>query len=306
MAAYTKLNIKELTGLLENYDLGPLEDHAPLSGGQANSSYKLFTPKGQFTLSVCDEKTEEEIIVLTRVLTFLADQSFPATRLVRTKTGSSSISYKDKPVYIKEFLDGEVCPDLNCTMLIQVGNAMARLHQLSAPKGLPAAFPYGLDHFDEVLDTNITHPFKNWLAEKKDFLDQNLDRSMARGFIHGDVFWDNLLFNKGALTAVLDFEEACQYFLLYDLGMAAVGCCSKDGAFDPEKINGLLAGYQEIRPLSAVEKEQFKPFLIYAATAAAFWRFRQYNLRYPDQNRADYYKELADLADQVPNLEVVL
>ncbi|MCG8636746.1 MAG: homoserine kinase [Desulfobacterales bacterium] len=306
MAAYTKLSTKNITDLLKNYDLGPLEDSTPLSGGQANSSYRLATPKGLFTLSVCDEKTEEEVRVLTRVLTFLEAQSFPATRLVRPVKGNSFISHGSKPVYIKEFLDGETCRELTRPMLIQVGKAMARLHGLSSPRGVPEAFPYGLAHFAEVLDAGTGHPFENWLAEKMAWLDTNLDRSMARGFIHGDVFWDNLLFKNSTLTAVLDFEEACQYFLLYDLGMAAVGCCAKDGRFDPEKINNLLEGYQAARPMSDAEKDQFRPFLVYAATAAAFWRFRQYNLRRPDPELADSYRELAALADQAPGLSLVL
>ena len=132
-----------------------------------------------------------------------------------------------------------------------------------------------------------------------------IDLTMARGFVHGDIFWDNLLFNNGKLTAVLDFEEACQYFLLYDLGMAAVGCCSAKGRFNAEKITWLLRGYQDLRPLTGPEKAQFIPFLVYAATATAFWRFRQYNLRYSDLNMEATYKEMADLADRPPGREVI-
>ena len=37
----------------------------------------------------------------------------------------------------------------------------------------------------------------------------------------------------------------------------------------------------------------------YAAVAGAFWRFRQYNIRYPDKEKAGNYKELSGLADQM-------
>ncbi len=304
MAGYTKLSTEDIRTILKNYDLGDLKSAIPLSGGQANSSYRLRTSRGNLTLSVSDEKSSEEIYTLTRVLDYLEANRFPATHLVRPAGSSNFISYKGKPVYIKEFLDGEALRKLDRPMLEQVGDAIARLHELPPPEGVPRAFPYGLAHFDEALTADLFHPFKGWLKDKKDRLESELDLTMARGFVHGDIFWDNLLFNERKLTAVLDFEKACQYFLLYDLGMAAVGCCSAEGRLDAEKITWLLRGYQTRRPLSDPEKGQFVPFLVYAATATAFWRFRQYNLRFPDSDLADSYKELAALAGQAPALKL--
>lgn len=302
MADLTILNKEDIQSILNNYNLGSLKSANPLSGGQANSSFRLLTSKGIFTLSVCDEKSTEEIDTLTRVLEYLESNRFPATRLVRPITGHNLIDYKSKPVYIKQFLDGSVIRDLDRPMIEQVGNAIARLHELKAPEGAPHDFAYGLEHFEEVLTADISHPFKNWLKDKTGMLKSELDLTMARGFIHGDIFWDNLLFKDGKLIAVLDFEEACQYFLLFDLGMAAVGCCSVEGRFDEEKITWLLQGYQNRRPLTEPEKVQFAPFLVYAATATAFWRFRQYNLRYPNLNLKDSHKEIAALADHPPNV----
>lgn len=223
--------------------------------------------------------------------------------MIRTARGRDFIEYKGKPVYVKEFWDGEVVPKLDHGMLVQVGGVMARLHQLPCPENLPRAFPYGMPSFKAVLSAETAHPFKPWLREKVEWLSSRLNLNMARGFIHGDIFWDNLLFNGDRLAAVLDFEEACHYYLLYDLGMAAVGCCSAGEQVDWEKVRQLIKGYESVRPLTAVEKAQFIPFFVYAATAAAFWRFRQYNLRYPDSGLADYYKELAALADEAQGMK---
>ncbi|MCG8683263.1 MAG: homoserine kinase [Desulfobacterales bacterium] len=303
MADYTKLDIKEIHTLLENYDLGTFESVEPLSGGQANSSYKIKTKKGWFTLSVCDEKTAQELLTMTRVLKRLSEHSFKSTRLICTTNGKPFVDYQSKPVYVKEFIDAEVIRDLDESMLNQVGSAMAILHGIEAPDDLPQAFPYGRASFDEILKIDIDHPFKNWLEKKTVFLDSALDLSMAKGFIHGDIFWDNLLFKKGRLAAVLDFEEACHYYLLYDLGMASVGCCAENGQFITKKIKALLKGYQISRPLTDKEKELFRPFLVYAATAATFWRFRQYNIRYPQADLGDSYQELAGLADQAESMD---
>ncbi len=308
MAKYTQLDEKNLDHLLGHYDLGSLEKAVPLEGGQANSSVQLTTARGRFTLSVCDEKSFDEIDCLTRVLAFLETREFPTTRLILTSNGQPYVPLADNPVYIKEYIQGETCKALDKTMLEQVGNAMARLHQLPPPPGLPRAFPYGLTHFDELLTSGLTHPFIPWLKNKKKWLNKNLDPAMAKGFIHGDLFWDNLLFNGNTLGAVLDFEEACQYYLLYDIAMASVGCCAAGnnvkGGFNMDKMGWLVRGYQKAIPLSAAEKVQLKPFIVYAATAAAFWRFRQYNIRYPSPDNIENYKELASLADQSQTMDL--
>ena len=71
MADYTKLTAKIVKKLISGYDLGKFESMSPLDGGQANSSMKITTRKGIFTLSVCDEKNQDEIQCLTQVLAYL-------------------------------------------------------------------------------------------------------------------------------------------------------------------------------------------------------------------------------------------
>ena len=167
MADYTKLTIKTIKDLIAEYDLGEFESMTPLDGGQANSSMKISTRTGTFTLSVCDEKNTNDIHCLTRVLTYLEARGFPCTRLVTTRNGSPFIHHGTKPVYIKEFLPGEVCRDLSYGMLIQVGSAMAKLHTLAPPPKLPDQFPYGLESFDALFGIGISHPYVDWLKKKK-------------------------------------------------------------------------------------------------------------------------------------------
>jgi homoserine kinase type II len=299
MADYTKLSLTTIQDLIAEYDLGEFESMIPLPGGQANSSVKISTQTGTYTLSVCDEKNQDEIYRLPRVLTYLEARGFPCTRLVTTRNGAPFIHHKTKPVYVKTFLTGDVCRNLSSKMLIQVGHAMAKLHALAPPPDLPDRFPYGLESFDELLDIEISHPYVDWLQAKKEFLTTAIDPTMARGFIHGDIFWDNLVFADNTLVAILDFEEACTYYKLYDLGMAAVGCCARNKKFSMDQIKQLIQGYKRICPLTGPEKQQLKLFMEYAAVAASFWRFRQYNLRHPSPDKKNNYLELSCLADQV-------
>jgi len=299
MADYTRLTRKTIKKLIDEYDLGEFESMAPLDGGQANSSMKISTQTGTFTLSVCDEKNQDEIQCLTRVLTYLEAREFPSTRLMTTRNRSPFIHHGTKPVYIKEFLTGKVCQDLSQEMLTQVGGSVAKLHALAPPPFLPGQFSYGLASFDHLLNMKVSHPYVSWLGQKKKFLTTAIDPAMAKGFIHGDIFWDNLLFSNDTLVALLDFEEACFYYKLFDLGMAAVGCCARERTFSMDRVKQLIKGYEHVCALTDPEKKQLKVFMEYAAVAASFWRFRQYNLRYPSPEKKDNYLELSCLADQV-------
>jgi len=305
MADYTKLTSQELETLLSHYDIGKVAKAEPLEGGQANTSIKVVTEKGIFVLSICDEKNAADIKNLTDILVSLERQQFQTTRLVMTKKGENFTLHGAIPVYMKEFLPGQIVRNLSSDMLGQIGNAMATLHSLEQIKTLQNYFPYGLEAFAILLKEQFNHPYLDWLTKKKTFLQKSINRDMPKGFIHGDIFWDNLLFNNGSLVAILDFEEACYFYKLFDLGMAAVGCCSKNGRFDIASIRNLLNGYTQISPLTTQEQEQLTIFIEYAAVSASFWRFRQYNIRRPTPAQKESYKELASLADQIHDFNYI-
>jgi len=299
MADYTQLTDPELAELLYQYDLGEMIQASSLDGGQANSSLKIATKKGQFTLSICDEKNEKEIQTLTDVLIHLESHHFPTTRLVKTKRNRSFTFYQGKPVYVKKFLSGNVVAQLSCQMTNQVGSAMTQLHGIPPLPSMAPIFPYGMEAIENLLNTGFSHDYLDWLAEKKTYLKQTIDPDMSKGFIHGDIFWDNLLFENQTLAAILDFEEACHYYRLFDIGMAAVGCCSNNGHFDFSQIDALLNGYSKKNPFTSQEKSQINIFIEYAAVCASLWRFKQYNILRPDPSKADNFKELTSLADQI-------
>ncbi|MFQ3207164.1 MAG: homoserine kinase type II [Glaciecola sp.] len=86
-------------------------------------------------------------------------------------------------------------------------------------------------------------------------MESNLSDSLPRGLIHGDLFNDNLVFENGKFKAIIDFEEACFYYSVFELGMAIVGTCFSNTSIDFNKVTALVDGYQQIRPLEPIEKD---------------------------------------------------
>ncbi len=303
MANYTHMTRAEAQSILAQYGLESCGDPVPMEGGQANSSFLIPTENGTFICSVCDEKNLQEIDILTRILLYLEKNGFPASRVLQTKQGGLYLEHEGKPVYLKGYIQGRVVQDLSSGMVAQVGRALAELHTLPPLEGMPGTFAYGFQAMEELLALDSEHPFQPWLEERRAYLGGHIDPDLEQGLIHGDLFWDNLVFEGEALAAVLDFEEACSYYTLFDLGMSAVGCCSKNGRFDPERIRALLGGYQQGRRLAHRERDQLGYFMEYAAAATALWRFRQYNIRYPLPDKADSYLEMASLAVEARTLD---
>jgi len=299
MAEYTRLTPDTLASLLSSYDLGEVTGMEPLAGGLANSSIKISTGSGIYTLTVCDEKNEQEIDCLTRVSAYLVRNGIPTPKVIPARSGRAFLMHDNRPVYVKVFLPGQVRADLSFSKLFQVGEVLADLHRLSPPPDVPQAFPYGMKAFSQIFEMRLNHPYVDWLRQKTGFLQSALDPAMEKGLIHGDLFWDNLVFDDDILVAVLDFEEACHYYKLFDIGMCAIGCCAREARLSMARIASLVQGYQQRCPLTHTEKKQLKVFIEYAGVAASFWRFRQYHVRRPDPTRQDSHLELSCLADQV-------
>ena len=303
MAKFTTLTIQQIEKVLDRYDLGTLLSCTPMDGGQANSSVKIETRSGSYVLSVCDEKEMNEIKRLCAVLDYLEHHDFPATRVVRTRNGGSSIDYQGKPLYVKRFIAGEVVEQLTALQLYEIGAALASLHEIPPCPELLNTFSYGIECFDELEAEASAANYCRWLSSIRERVEEARSEALPRGFVHGDLFFDNLLFANGSLVALLDFEEACDYFTIFDLGMTAVGCCAPGGSYSLEMTAALVEGYQSRRRLEDGERRLLQLHVEYGAAATSFWRYRQYNMRNPDPQMKDHYLAMVDVARQVQSID---
>src|SRR4029079_7826132 len=99
-------------------------------------------------------------------------------------------------------------------------------------------------------------------AEDADLLEREVarqgsdfDGGLPRGAIHADYFRDNVLFDGGAISGVIDFYFACTGALLYDVAIAVNDwCVRQDGTLDGARAAALLDGYARPRPFTPAER----------------------------------------------------
>lgn len=306
--AYTVLSDGELRELLGRFGVMRMDAAEPMTGGLGNSSYLVRAGDERLVLTVCDDKSLAEVEQLVLLLSFLERQGFPANRLLPCGPGGEALhtSHQGKAVLLKRFIPG-VTPAVSTPgALAQVGEALARLHALEYRGPLPDAHAYGLEHYGEAAQWGVEHDFIGWIEERSRRFAARLDPDLPRGLIHSDAWPENTVFEEDRLAAVIDFEEACRYFLLFDLAMCIIGSCVEGGRFRQHLVAALLEGYQRGRPLTPAEREQLPLHVEYAAATSAFWRFRQFHVRVPDPARGDLYREMAALAEEARRAPVTI
>jgi homoserine kinase type II len=310
MATFTQLNHTEVQQLMHNYALDVVE-YKPLIGGNGNSSFIVKTAQATYVLTVCDDKPFEEVSDIAQLLKLLESHHICCTRLIAPVDHALLTTFDGKAVMLKGYIEGQVLEHLNAQQLQQVGEQAAKLNSIPAPDYIPTEHPYGRTFFPLAIGLNIDKKFEVWLANELTFLYQNVSLDLPRGLIHGDLFYDNFLFGtapeQNQFKALIDFEEACNYYLVFELGMAIIGACVSGDeagteAVDFTKARALIAGYQKVRPLAQLEKASLQMFVRYAATATSYWRFKQYNVVNPSDELAAHHWGMVKLAQDVTDI----
>ena len=299
MALYARLDRSAVAGLAHRFGIGDLTAFSVMDGGLENTSYCVETSSERYVLTLWDQKPLKHATNLANLLRYLTDRGIRTSRVVVPPKEPIVILHDEKPVMLKRYVDGDVTANLPSNILVQLGEEMARLHEIAAPCYLPRAFPYGRSHFSEVTNSHLDHPYLDWLSEKRSYLHKRIPQHLPLALIHGDVFFDNVIVQGDRLMAIIDFEEACLYYRGFDLGMALVGSCRDRKNISFEKAGHFLRGYQQETTLQPIERQTLKAFTAYAAVATSFWRFRQYHLRRPEPPLYDKHVEMQILADTI-------
>ena len=303
MVLYTLISEEEISNYVKHFSIGKLVDYESLGGGSTNSNYIVKTLTEKYILTIFEDKTFNQTEILVNLLCHLENHNFPTSRLIKDIKGKYINSYHGKPVLLKQYIAGNMVNLVTDNILLQVGKLMAQLHSIPVPIGISEYFSYGIQHFSTIIsDDNQKDSFAHWLARMKKFLLDNLPDGLPSGLVHGDIFGDNIIENNGLVT-IIDFEEFFKSPFVFDIGMAIVGTCFENNILSLTNVKQLIKGYQEIRILQKLEKENIRLFAIYGAVATAFWRYKQFNLLFPEMNQSMKYKQMVKFADTLYNID---
>ena len=298
MSLYPELDFSQIASLASHFNVGMKPEYQLLTGGSANSNYLIHDDEDEYVLTIYENKSFEDVRTLTRLLDYLQEHGFETSKCFPDKAGKNVLHHHGKPVTLRSYITGKVPEQLDVKQANSLGEQLASLHQIPDPGFLPRDHDYGVESFSILAIEVPGHEFLDWIADMSEYIRSNIPGSLPRALIHGDIFCDNLVL-QGDKVAIMDFEEACYYYRVFDLGMTILGTCFDGSEPDESLIKALLKAYNSQINLEQEERNAILPATIYAATATAYWRFRQFNILTPNVDKQDDYLKMQKIAENL-------
>ena len=234
----------------------------------------------------------EEVRWELAVLAHLGAHNFPTIRPlpcvngVGEKGGECLGTFLGNPAILYPYVEGHNACDLERALAIpETSAAVARLHALTA--GLSVPHPRVRSGTESrrmvrgLAALAATRGVKPEEAALRRLLDQGervlaaFERRVApyagdaaqlpRGVVHHDAHCGNVLFHEGRLVALIDFDDACEGFLVDDLAVMVANWAAewgKPGPLDLDDAILVVREYEKHRRLTAAERELLPDFVL--------------------------------------------
>ncbi len=283
MSVFTPVSPDEAREFLARYTLGELESLQGIAEGIENTNYFLETTTGHYVLTLFEKIPREDLPFYLGLMHHLAELEIRCPAPFAREDGSYLGELNGKPACIVLRLPG--APRLHPTPADchRVGRLLADVHVA----GLD--YDAGLDNWRgqawrEAFARRVrpvASAAENELIESENrYQAIHDDTVLPRGIIHGDLFRDNVLWDEEGDCGLIDFYFACDDALLYDVAITVNDWCTDALAtLDPARTEAFLAGYDEHRPLTDLERELWPVMLRRAALRTWLGRL-EYN-RFP-------------------------
>jgi len=292
MAVYTTVTVEQATPLLADLGLGKLEHLHPCKGGIENTNYFADTTRGQFGLTLFERLSHEQLPFYLELMRHLAKQGIAVPMPEANSQGAILHTLCGKPAAVVNKLAGRNDGAVTASRCKQVGAMLARMHlagqdfPLTQPnlRGLawwnetvPVVLPYLESEQAALFQSELN--YQNTVAQSSEYA------ALPRGAIHADLFRDNVMFDtfngKDTLTGFFDFYFAGTDTWLFDICVCLNDWCidHATGSANPALQSAFLEGYENIRTLTAPER-QLLPAMLRAA-ALRFWISRLWDFYLP-------------------------
>ena len=281
MAVYSPINKKELLSFMENYEIGILKKYEGILEGIENTNYKLETSKNKYILTIFEKRVDEkDLPFFINLKNHLFKKKFNCPQPIKNKSGNYINSINNKPCVLISYLNGKKITKVKNNHCTQVGGVLALLHQdtliFKEKRENSMAYNQWYDLFIKCKKLS-NNKFKNIIIsiEKElSFIKNNWPKKLPRGIIHADVFQDNVFFDNHKFSGLIDFYFACNDFYAYDLALTInAWCFDENFNFQIKRFTHLIKGYENLRKLKNIEKNNLSILLRGAALRILITRF---------------------------------
>ena len=266
MAVYTKLIKKDISSLINNYQINKIEKFKGIKKGIENTNYLLKTKQNKFILTIFEKRVKKkDLPFFMNLMEKLNHKKIICPKPLRTKKGTHITNIKTKSACIVTFLEGKDKTILNNKNCFDVGKNIAKFHKVTTKLKLYRQNSMSIHRLNDLLKTikfksnQISPNLKNTLNLCLKDIKNKCPKNLPHGIIHGDLFIDNIFFNKNKFSGFIDFYFSSNDYLIYEIAICINALCfdKKKNKFvmNSSKIKNLINGYESIRTLSKKEKD---------------------------------------------------
>ncbi|MFO0758622.1 MAG: homoserine kinase [Byssovorax sp.] len=289
MAVLTPLSLDEARALGARYGLVVTRVRG-IPAGSVNSNFELGLASGDRAfLRVYEEQTAASAAGEAALLAHLAAHGVPTPRPLSFPGDPASFiaAHAGKAVAVFPWIQGESLCQARLTpdATRRVGEALARVHAAGASFAGASPSRFGPAQLDERLRKLRSQPLDPTLSNVVAQLSRRLEplrdrapRPGASGLCHGDLFRDNVLWENGEISALLDFESASIESYPFDLMVTLLAFCFGD-RLDRDLCRAMIDGYRGVRPITAEEAALLHPEGSFAALRFTITRITDFELR---------------------------
>lgn len=284
MSVYTPVSEVELAAWLRNYSVGSLAACEPIKAGIENTNYFVTTSQGRYVLTLFERLPAAELPFYLDLMAHLARHGIPCPAPIADLNDRYLQSLNGKPAALVTRLPGRSIERPDERECAELGALLGRMHL--AGRSFPGYLenPRGQKWWRFAAKEVRSFLKKDHLAlldAELHFQSEQRFPDLPRGPVHADLFRDNTLFEKGRISGVIDFYFAGVDCLLYDVAVCANDWCLAEGgaALDAARTRALLAGYQDVRAFTPLERKAW-PAMTRAA-ALRFWLSRLHDHHLP-------------------------
>ena len=288
MAVYTKITNKEIISISDIYRLGKVIRFKGIKKGIENTNYLLKTNKKKLILTIFEKRVQKkDLPFFMNLMDKLNQKNIICPKPLKDKKGQYLIKIKGKSACIVSFIEGKDKIKLNNKNCFEIGKNIAKFHQVSDKIRLYRRNSMSVTRLDSLLKSIkikssklgseiIPALYKNLKDIKKQW-----PKNIPSGIIHGDLFIDNIFFDKNNFSGFIDFYFSSNDYLMYEIAICINALCfdRKNNKFiiNHKKIKNLIDGYQTIRVFSKKERDSLNVLCRGAALRYLLTRIYDYS-----------------------------
>ncbi|MDA9597497.1 homoserine kinase [Candidatus Pelagibacter sp.] len=266
MAVYTKINKKDILFLSKKFSLGKIIKFYGIKQGIENTNYLLKTFKKNYILTIFEKRVQKkDLPFFMKLMDKLNQQKINCPKPLKDENGKYLTLIKNKSACVVTFLNGKDKKNLSNKNCYDVGKNIGKLHKTSHKIRLYRKNSMSINNLDSLLK-DIRFKPKSFYPNLKSILKINLKeikkewpKKLPKGIIHGDLFIDNIFFNKNKFAGFIDFYFSCTDYSMYEIAICINALCfdKKKNQFllNKHKVKNLIKGYQSVKKISLKEKK---------------------------------------------------